>query len=554
LELKRLEFLFERTGAEEPMYVFKHALTQDVAYESLLTTRRQVLHASAGHALETLYPEGLTERYEELAHHFGLGAVWAKAFAYLAKSGDKARQAFANQEAIAFYTQAIEVSGRVIPALDEAQLLPLYEGRGLVWILLTKIDEAIADFQMMLQMARACSNRHKEGESLCHLEHAHLSKHSEYHMSFVEQYAQEALRLSQQIGDQHIRGLSLGWLGSLEQVRGNLPEGARKLEESVQISRREGYKDSLAQNLVWVSAHAYWQGNFQRALHFGQDGLTVSRDIHDGLAELRILAFLCLAYWGTGNYAQTLTVLHEGMTKAQERDNTFIIGKLTNTLGWFHREFDAVSRAVEYDQESIELGRASRISNVEVSALINLGLDYLALGQHDRALSYLEPTFERVQREAFGLHRWRWTIRLLIGLAELSYTTGNYDQALRYVDEGLKEAQRTSSQKYIALGWALRGKLIAKLGDTEAAETELQRAFSLADQLQSPSLIYPIAYDLGQWNESTGKEREAAALYGKAKATIEQMTTAVEDEVLRSTFLQSALVQEIHEHATRLGG
>jgi hypothetical protein len=86
------------------------------------------------------------------------------------------------------------------------------------------------------------------------------------------------------------------------------------------------------------------------------------------------------------------------------------------------------------------------------------------------------------------------------------------------------------------------------------AGTELQRAFTLADQLQSPSLIYPIAYDLAQWHESTGKEREASALYGKAKTTIEQMATAVEDEALRSTFLQSALVQEIHERATRLGG
>ena len=91
------------------------------------------------------------------------------------------------------------------------------------------------------------------------------------------------------------------------------------------------------------------------------------------------------------------------------------------------------------------------------------------------------------EREAFGHHRWRWKMKLCIGLAELSYMTGEYDQALRSVDEGLQEAQRTSSQKYVALGWALRGKIIAKLGDAHAAGTELQRAFSLADQLQSPS-------------------------------------------------------------------
>jgi class 3 adenylate cyclase len=200
LELKRLEFLYERTGAEEPLYVFRHALTQEVAYESLLTVRRQGLHATAGHAMEQLYHNWLTEHYEELAYHFMQGAAWEKAFVYLTRSGEKARQAFANQEAIIFYTQAIEVSGRITPAPDAAQLLPVYEGRGLVWFLLTKIDEAIADFQMMRQMARALSNPQKEGESLCHLAYAHHQTFSEDQISLAKQYAQEALRLSEQTG------------------------------------------------------------------------------------------------------------------------------------------------------------------------------------------------------------------------------------------------------------------------------------------------------------------------------------------------------------------
>jgi tetratricopeptide (TPR) repeat protein len=553
-ELKRMEFLFERTGTGEPVYVFRHALTQDVAYESLLTTRRQALHAVAGTALETLYPEGLTERSEELAYHFRLGEVWDKAFDSLTRSGDKARQAYAHQEAITFYTQAIEVGEHIIPALDEGQLLAVYEGRGLVWRLLTQYDEAIADFQCMLQMARASGNQHKEGESLCHLAFVHHLTMSEAHMPFAEQYAQEALQLSQHTGDQKTRARSLTSLADIHQVRGHLPEADRTLEEAIQISRREGYIDSLAQSLVFLCAQAYWQGHFSRAMHIGQEAVSVCRDIHDGLNELRSLSFFCLTSWGVGNYTQAFTVLHEGMTKAKERGNIFILGRLPNTLGWFHRELGDLSHASEYNHESIELGQASGISNVEVSALINLGLDYLALGQHDRAHSYLASTLDRVEREAFGAHRWRWKMKLLIGLAESDYITGDYDQALRYVDEGLKEAQRTSSQKYVALGLALRGKTIAKLGDTEMAGTELQRAFTLADQLQSPSLIYPIAYDLAQWHESTGKEREASALYGKAKTTIEQMATAVEDEALRSTFLQSALVQEIHERATRLGG
>jgi tetratricopeptide (TPR) repeat protein len=553
LALKHLEFLYDRPGIEEPIYIFKHALTQEVAYDSLLITRRQVLHAAAGHATERVYPEWLAEHYEELAHHFTLGAVWEKAFDYLTKSGDKARQAYANQEAVTFYTQALEVSERITPALEAAQLLPVYEGRGQVWFLLTKYDEAIADFQHMRQMARTAGAPRQEGASLCHLASAHYQKQSEEQMPFVAQYAQEAQHLAQRLGDAKLLAQSLVSLGFVEMWRGNMEAADRQLTTSLQISRREGDKDVLVPTLRSLSTHAYWRGHFPSAIHFAQEGVSIARDIHDGFHELYCLAYLSLAQWSRGDYQQAFRVTHEVVTKAHERQNMFFLSRMKNHLGWFYRELGAVARAAELDHESTDLGRTHGIANVETSALINLGLDYLALGQPARAESYLAPTLDRVVREAFGGHRWRSPIRLRIGLAELSYTTGAYDQALPYVEEGLQEAQRTSSQKYVALGWALRGKIVAKLGDADAAGTELQRAFSLAEQLQSPSLLYPIAYDLGRWYETTGQEREAAALYGKAKATTEQMATAVEDDALRSTFLQSALVQEIHERAARLG-
>src|SRR4029453_11353716 len=82
LDLKHLGFLYERARGEAPVYVFKHALTQEVAYNSLLTTRRQVLHAAAGHALERLYPDWLVERSEELAHHYTEAGITEKAVHY----------------------------------------------------------------------------------------------------------------------------------------------------------------------------------------------------------------------------------------------------------------------------------------------------------------------------------------------------------------------------------------------------------------------------------------------------------------------------------------
>src|SRR5262245_9934541 len=193
-----------------------------------------------------LYQEWLTEHAEELAYHFTRGAVWDKAFIYLARAGEKARQAYANQEAITFYTQAIEVSERITPALDEAQLLPVYEGRGRVWFLLTKYEAAIADFQRMRQLARASGQLRQEGESLCHLVSAHFEQQSEDQFPLVEQYTQEAQHLAQCLGDAQILARIFTILGSIEGWRGNMAAADRHLATSLELSRRESSKDALS--------------------------------------------------------------------------------------------------------------------------------------------------------------------------------------------------------------------------------------------------------------------------------------------------------------------
>src|SRR5439155_11839636 len=118
--------------------------------------------------------------------------------------------------------------------------------------------------------------------------------------------------LAQQTGNQQVLARSLTGLGLVQQVRGNLRESDRQLEASLQVSRRAGSHDTLAPNLLWLGAHAYWRGDFPRALHLGAGGLSMARGIHDGLLELLSLAFLCQTRWSAGHYAQALAVLYEG--------------------------------------------------------------------------------------------------------------------------------------------------------------------------------------------------------------------------------------------------
>ena len=107
--LQSLEFIYEKSLFPELEYIFKHALTQEVAYNSLLLKRRKELHGKIGEAIEQIYADRLEEFYEMLAYHYAASDNPEKALYYLKLSGEKAARSYSNWEAIAFYREAIKV-------------------------------------------------------------------------------------------------------------------------------------------------------------------------------------------------------------------------------------------------------------------------------------------------------------------------------------------------------------------------------------------------------------------------------------------------------------
>ena len=98
--LQRKEFLYEQPALPEPDYIFKHALTQEVAYGTVLQERRKALHERTAQAIEALYRATLDEHYSELAHHYTRSGNTEKAVEYLHLAGQQAVQRSANVEAI----------------------------------------------------------------------------------------------------------------------------------------------------------------------------------------------------------------------------------------------------------------------------------------------------------------------------------------------------------------------------------------------------------------------------------------------------------------------
>ncbi|MGD0662146.1 MAG: adenylate/guanylate cyclase domain-containing protein [Syntrophorhabdales bacterium] len=109
LNLQGLEFIYEKSLFPELEYIFKHALIQEVAYNSLLFTRRKEIHERIGRAIEEIYPDRLEEFCEMLAYHYAKSDNREKAYRYLRRSGGKAVKACSNQEALSFYRDAMAI-------------------------------------------------------------------------------------------------------------------------------------------------------------------------------------------------------------------------------------------------------------------------------------------------------------------------------------------------------------------------------------------------------------------------------------------------------------
>ena len=124
--LQAAEFLYETSLFPEPAYTFKHALTHEVAYGSLLQERRRTLHAGIVEASETLYGDRLTEQVERLAYHAVRGEVWEKALRYSRQAGARALARSANQEAVTYFEGALAALQHLPDSSDQhAQAIDL---------------------------------------------------------------------------------------------------------------------------------------------------------------------------------------------------------------------------------------------------------------------------------------------------------------------------------------------------------------------------------------------------------------------------------------------
>ena len=159
VELEDKELVYEERVVPELEYTFRHALTQEAAYQGIVSARRREFHRQVAEGIEQLYGDRLEEFYERLAHHWELSGDKEKTLDYLIKSGQKAARRYLNDPAIGYYTRAIELAREMDITSDS--LAEIYELRGNLYNGICYYEEAIDD---LLEATQNYSNGTKRSK------------------------------------------------------------------------------------------------------------------------------------------------------------------------------------------------------------------------------------------------------------------------------------------------------------------------------------------------------------------------------------------------------
>jgi class 3 adenylate cyclase/tetratricopeptide (TPR) repeat protein len=545
--LKVLELIYEKAYFPELSYMFKHALTHDVAYSTLLMERRKALHKLVATAIEELYADRLAEQYEALAYHYFEGQEWEKALEYLEKAGDKATSAYANQDALDYYARALEVCD-TLGADGLRAAMPINEKRGHVNFGVGAADDAAGDFERMMDCAKAIGDRRQEGMAMCWMGNMH-SWGSDPEKG--QQCMREALAIAIDEGYSDVRAAAASWLGSHTHIYGKIEESRPFLREADELVPELADPLTLGFWAFMGGMMQNWEARFDATL----EHLDRWRPAMDS-AVFTLVGRVwneCLALSGKGEYQQALDRLQEALAICERTGEMLIRARSLNTVGWILGELQDHEAAVEWDERSevvaLEIGAPD--PEIESNARLNLADSLLALGRLDEAEKYYQTVEYVVRnatpREQFAL--WSYSQHFFHSYGELWLARGDHEKALSLADECIALSESTNRPKNVVKGRRLRGQCLLAQGKLAEAEPEIDIALGIAKEVGNPPQLWKTLVALGDLRKAQRRADEAKQAYGEAMAVIDGVARGLDDESLRETFLSSPHVQGIREAA-----
>lgn len=487
---------------------FSHDKVREVAYEQLSEARKTLLHRQVAEALEQrIAPSAL------LAYHYARGRRWLPAYDHALAAAEQAEARHANREAAALYTTAFQAAEHLSGQMTATQLAALYEARGRVWLGMSDYDTAIADFERALTEATGAGDERRALSAQRYLALAHFWRHEPAEQALT--YAHRSLEKAQRLGDDHEIAASSATLASILVTRGQLRGAAPQIEAAIQGGLATDDTYLVADAVGTQGMAGGWRGSFVTARAALAASLAMARTQHFGLLVPRALFFSGINAAMAGDYSAALAYLQECQRYAQESDDRWWLARVPNTLGWLYQEVYDGETALRYNTESVEIARASAWPEPLGNALVNLGMDWLAREEMDRAKQAFDEATSQLGRDE--TMQWRWETRLWLGVGAWHLARGNTEQALALAARALHMARSTRTAKNALKARLLRGRALAAGNHLSESHAALARAARLAGHLGSPRLAWEtygalahVEYRLG-WDAGAEQHSQAAA-------------------------------------------
>jgi class 3 adenylate cyclase/tetratricopeptide (TPR) repeat protein len=426
-ELARLEFLYVRTEAGEPVYVFKHALTQDVARATLLAPRRRALHRRAAEALTAFDPGRTRELAPLLAYHYQEAEAWSEAAHHARVAAESARQAFANQEALVRYDQALTAAARA--GGDGADTLGLLEARAEVHALLGDFDRARADVEAAIARAEAQ-------------------------------------------GDRGARGRLLGALGALWGGHRDYGRGLALTRESVDALADGGDRRALAEARARLGIMLL---NVARGRE-SRDELEAARrlfeELGDEVGQARIYDMLGMCSALRGDFERSMAESEEAAGRLHALGDRVNESSALINLGFGYGYRDGWRAGEPRLRRALDLALTSGARAAEAFARGSIAQIALPAGLFGLARQEAETALA-IAREID--HR-EWTVMALSMLGRARLGVGDAAGALRLHEEMLGAAERLGANIWIAEARSNVAEDLIAVGRTREADAQIARS------------------------------------------------------------------------------
>lgn len=402
MHLQEAEFLYETRLFPDPEYTFKHALTHEVAYGTLLQDRRKILHIRIVGAIERFNSDRLIEHVERLAHHAVRGEMWERAVAYLRQAGAKALERSANREAVACFEQALVALGHLAESRERQEMaIDLRFDLRTSLFPLGEFERILGYLRETEILAKALDDQRRLGRLsvfMCH------NLRETGHPTEAIEFGKRACAIAESLKDVSLQvtgNLYLGaaciWSGDYGRAESLLQHVPKLLISELSRERfgLAGFPAAMARGyLTWAFAD---RGKFGDGITSGQEGIRLS----EALDHPYSLTFVCwvLGHLKTtkGDFGDAANLLERGLALSREWNLTFFAALNSGFLGYAYALSGRIDEAIPLLEHALSATESMGFGSYEPLFLVYLGEAYFLADRVDEALAYTERALSFVR-------------------------------------------------------------------------------------------------------------------------------------------------------------